>query len=137
MKKRFWEPALLAFAATLVLSACTMPDKGSGDMAKRGIVMWYGTTELTDKTVPIAKDRQIQLRAAVIPSGDALVWKTSRPDVIALLDMYGNQVETSTMGKIAVTNNLALLGEEVVITAASVVHPDVKAAVTLVVTDTR
>ena len=110
-------------ALSLALTGCALASGGT-DGADTGIVIYYGKMTLNEQTFDIIAERAVQLRALVVPSGDAIAWSSSNP----------NGVTVNETGRIRASKTS---GRSATITATSQVNPAIKSHVTFRVVDQR
>jgi hypothetical protein len=99
-------------------------ESGPDGFTADGIVIYYGKIILNNTETKVLADRAIQLRAIVLPSGDAVSWSTSN----------ANAVTVNETGRIRTG---LTSGGTALITAESKVTPGLKAQVTFHVVDAR
>jgi uncharacterized protein YjdB len=107
----------------VISAGCDLESDVDG-FAADGIVIYYGKTILNNTETQILADRMIQLRAIVLPSGDAVSWSTSNANAVTVNET--GRIRTSLTS-----------GGTAVITAESKINPGLKARIIFHVVDAR
>jgi len=124
MKKYYRIPFLCAVILILTALAGCVPELSEEGSGRDGITIYSGREILNGREIEIVAKRAQQL-GAISLSGGKIVWESSNPSIVEVVDQTG---------AIRVGQSL---GKKAVISASLKDNPSVRAEVTFIVRDLR